>query len=78
MGRVHNTSEEALLHFLNKELPLKNVKWQNSSNPPSSEHFSCDKDLLESLLFDAISTHEFSQCNENSRKKYQRQEYVQP
>lgn len=67
---VSPTPEEALVQFFNNEMPKNQFIWRtNGINPPRFDNFTCDKELLQSLIFDAIKTHNFEHCSESHKFK---------
>ncbi|XP_017478529.1 PREDICTED: voltage-dependent calcium channel subunit alpha-2/delta-3-like [Rhagoletis zephyria] len=65
IGPAPSTPEEALLQFLINELPKNQFRWRtSSSSPPSNANFTCNKELLQSLIFDAAATHIFDTCRD--------------
>lgn len=68
-GIVSNTSEDDLFWFLSNELEKNTFTWKvNLPTPQRSEEYVCNKDLLQSLAFDAQMTEQFERCSSSGQR----------
>ncbi|KAH7642485.1 voltage-dependent calcium channel subunit alpha-2/delta-3-like [Dermatophagoides farinae] len=66
-GIVPRTPEDAILQFLNYDLATNSFVWKTSMPIPRRyDNVTCDKDLIQSLIFDAKMTHTFEECSKFS------------